>query len=202
MEKKKTGALYKFNGRYLLPIEREFLPQLKQWRNSQIKVLRQFKPLTNYDQEKWFENLSEDEHQVMFGITTFDEKCQKEVLIGYCGITNIDFKNRRGEISFLADPGRVKDEKLYREDLLSVLYMLCKYGFEELNLNKLFTETFSFRKNNIKILEDFGFKCDGILRNHHFTYGQYYDSIIRSLLSSEWKKIENEMEKQNTHIKL
>ncbi|MFX0163355.1 MAG: GNAT family N-acetyltransferase [Candidatus Hodarchaeota archaeon] len=195
MKRSKIKALYEFNGRYLCPIEKEFLPKLKEWRNLQIKLLRQFKPLTSYDQEKWFEKLSEDENQVLFGIVTVGEKGEKKALIGYCGITNIDFKNRRGEISFLVGPDRADDEKLYREDFLSTLYMLCKYGFEELNLNKLFTETFSFRKNHLKILEEFGFNRDGILRNHHFTCGRHYDSIIHSLLASEWKKIKNEMEK-------
>ena len=199
MKKSKTGALYESNGRYLYPMEKKFLPKLKKWRNLQIKVLRQFKPLTNYDQEKWFESLYQNQNQVSFGIITFNEKYGKDVLIGYCGITNIDFKNRRGEISFLVDPDRANDEKLYREDFLSVLHMLCKYGFEELNLNKLFTETFSFRKKHIEILEEFGFKSNGILRSHHFTNGQYYDSVIHSLLVSEWEqkqeKIENELEK-------
>lgn len=199
MKKSKIKAFYEFNGRYLCPIEKEFLPKLKEWRNLQIKLLRQFKPLTSYDQEKWFEKLSEDENQVLFGIVTLSEKGEKKVLIGYCGITYIDFKNRRGEISFLVDSDRVNDEKLYKEDFLSTLYMLCKYGFEELNLNKLFTETFSFRKSTIEILEEFGFNRDGILRSHHFTCGQYYDSIVHSLLTSEWKqkrkKIKNELEK-------
>jgi len=199
MKKSKTGALYESNGRYLYPMEKKFLPKLKKWRNLQIKVLRQFKPLTNYDQEKWFESLYQNQNQVSFGIITFNEKYGKDVLIGYCGITNIDFKNRRGEISFLVDPDRANDEKLYREDFLSVLHMLCKYGFEELNLNKLFTETFSFRKKHIEILEEFGFKSNGILRSHHFTNGQYYDSVIHSLLVPEWKqkqeKIKNELEK-------
>jgi len=148
---------------------------------------------------KFIKNLSEKENQVIFGIITFNEESKKKMLIGYCGVTNINFKNRSGEISFLADPDRVKDEKLYREDFLSALYMLCKYGFEEINLNKLFTETFSFRKTHLETLEEFGFKRDGILRNHHFTYGQYYDSVIHSLLISEWKqkreRIKSELEK-------
>jgi len=199
MKKSKIDALHEFNGRYLCPLEKKFLTQLKKWRNLQIKVLRQFKPLTEYDQEKWFEKLSEDERQALFGIIIFDEKSEKEMFIGYCGITNIDFRNRRGEISFLVDPDRVNDKKIYREDFLSVLHMLCKYGFEELNLNKLFTETFSFRTKHIEILEEFGFKSDGILRSHHFTNGQYYDSVIHSLLISEWKqqqeKLKNELDK-------
>jgi len=195
VKKSKIDALHEFNGRYLCPLEKSYLPKLKKWRNLQIQVIRQFKPLTDYDQEKWFEKLSEDESQILFGIIILDEESEEEVLIGYCGITNIDLKNRRGEISFLVSPDRANDEKLYKEDFLSTLYMLCRYGFEELNLNKLFTETFSFRKKHLDTLEQFGFNRDGILRNHHFTCGQYYDSIIHSLLASEWKKTKNEMEK-------
>ncbi len=195
--KTKTDALYESNGRYLCPLEEDHLAKIKKWRNSQIRVLRQFEPLTDQDQEKWFEKISEDSKQVLFGITILDDK-EKNPLIGYCGVTNIDFRNRRGEISFMIDPERATDEKLYREDFLAVLHMLSKYGFEELNLNKLFTETFSFRKKHAKILEEFGFKLDGILRNHHFTNGNFYDSVIHSLLLSEWKeqqeKSKSEME--------
>jgi RimJ/RimL family protein N-acetyltransferase len=198
MKKSKIDALYEFNGRYLCSMEKKFLQKLKKWRNLQINVLRQFKPLTNYDQEKWFEGLYQNEKQVLFAIVTFNEKLEKKVLIGYCGITYIDFRNKRGEISFLVKPERANNGKLYREDFLSVLHMLCKYGFQELNLNKLFAETFLFRKKHIEVLEEFGFKPDGVLRGHYFTNGQYYDSIVHSLLVSEWKqkeKIENELEK-------
>lgn len=192
-------SLCEFNQRYLFPMEREFLPRLKEWRNSQIQVLRQTRPLTDYDQEKWFQRLSEDTHQAIFAIMIPVEECEGMKLIGYCGITSIDYKSARGELSFLVDPDRASDEELYRKDFLSVLSMLCKYGFEELNLNKIYTETFSFRGRTIVILEEFGFHLDGILREHHFTSGQYYDSLIHSILLSEWKlrqeEIKNAVEK-------
>jgi RimJ/RimL family protein N-acetyltransferase len=186
--KNEVDVLSEFNGRYLCPMEKGFLQTLKRWRNLQINVLRQFKPLTDCDQERWFESLQHDSKQVIFGIITFEESLKKPTFIGYCGITNIDFKDKRGEISFLVDPHRTTNEKMYRDDFLSVLEMLSRYGFEELNLNKLFTETFSFRDSHIKILEEFGFKREGTLRNHHFTNGQYFDSIIHSILVLEWKR--------------
>jgi len=178
----------KLGRRCLFPLEKEFLPKLKEWRNAQIEVLRQLKPLTDYDQEKWFQQISEDDKQVLFVIMVSEQKQKKMKLIGYCGIVSIDYKNRRGEISFLVEPGRASDNFLYKKDFLSVLYMLCEYGFGALNLNKIYTETFSFRKKHLSILEEFGFHLDGSLREHHFTSGRYYDSLIHSMLVSEWRK--------------
>ncbi len=157
-----------------------------------MDVLRQWKPLTEYNQEKWFQQISEDDTQIVFSIMVLDEQNNMN-FIGYCGITNIDFKNRQGEISFLVEPSRVQDKELYREDFLSTLYVLCQYGFGEINLHMLFTETFAFRKDHIKILEDFGFHLDGILREHHFTKGQYHDSLIHSILYDEWLQMKEKM---------
>ena len=181
-----------FNERYLYPLSKEHLSKLKDWRNSQRDKLRQWKPLTDYNQEKWFQKISEENTQVFFAIMTPNEREKNMSFIGYCGITGIDFINRRGEISFLVNSVRAQDKELYREDFLSALYMLCQYGFEEINLHKLFAETFAFREHHIKILEDFGFHHDGILRKHQFIKGQYHDSLIHSILYDEWIQIKEE----------
>ena len=180
------GSISNFNARYLYPLSREHLSKLKDWRNSQMSVLRQWKPLTEYNQEKWFQQISEYNTQVIFAIMIPNEKEKNMSFTGYCGITGVDSINRQGEITFLVNPVRVQDKKLYREDFLSVLYMLCQYGFEEINLHKLFTETFIFRKDHIKILEEFGFHLDGILREHQFIKNQYHNSLIHSILYDEW----------------
>jgi len=185
MEKYSANFLYKYGNRYLFPLEKEHLPRLKEWRNAQMKVLRQYIPLTDFHQEKWFAYLKKDKNQALFALMVGNP--QKLNFIGYCGITNIDFKNRRGEISFLVNPNRVLEKETYRKDFLAALNMLCQHGFEELNLNKLFTETFDFRKDHLKILEEFGFRQEGELREHYFGQGKYFNSIIHSMLLSEWK---------------
>jgi RimJ/RimL family protein N-acetyltransferase len=186
------GSILGFNKRYLYPVSKEHLSKLKDWRNSQMDVLRQWKPLTDYNQEIWFQEISKDDNQIVFSIKVSDND-DNLIFIGYCGIVNWDFINRRGEISFLINPTRLQDKDLYREDFSSVIYMLCQYGFEEINLHKLFTETFAFRKDHIKILEDFGFQCDSILREHQFIKGQYHDSLIHSILYDEWIQIKENL---------
>jgi len=186
---RKTNFLYKNNDRYLFPLEKKHILKLKEWRNTQMKILRQHILLTDFSQERWYAHLKEDKSQTLFALMYCTSKKMK--FIGYCGITNIDFKNRRGEISFLVNPTRVTKKEVYKKDFLAVLNMLCKHGFEGLNLNKLFTETFEFRKEHIKILEKFSFRKEGELREHYFCNGEYLNSFIHSILSSEWKLLKN-----------
>jgi len=193
VKRSRIGALDEFKGRYLCSLEKEFLPHLQRWRNTQINILRQFKPLTSCDQERWFEELLKDSSQVLFGIKIYDDSTKKDNLIGYSGITYIDYKNRRGELSFLIDTERSNDNEVYKEDFLSVLYMLCRYAFYELDLKKLYTETLSFRKEHINILEEFGFRKDGVLRAHYFTDGKYHDAIIHSFMFEDWRQRANKM---------
>lgn len=187
-----NGSICKFNKKYLYPMSREYLLKLKDWRNMQMDVLRQWKPLTEYNQENWFQLISQDNTQVVFAIMEIDEKDNMK-FIGYCGITNIDFVNRHGEVSFLVDPARRENKELYREDFLATLFMLCKYGFENLNLHKMYTETYIFREYHIKILEEFGLHPGGILKEHKFINGEYVDSIIHHILQNTWSKTKEEI---------
>jgi len=176
---------YKLNNRYLCSLKKEHLSKLKKWRNAQIEILRQDRPLTDSDQRKWFANLKKDKNQALFALMT--GRPQKLNFIGYCGITHIDFGNKKGEISFLVDPKRASQKETYKKDFLAALNMLCEYSFEELGLNKIFTETFDFRKYHLEILEDFGFHKEGELREQYFDKNKYYNSLIHSILLSEWK---------------
>lgn len=165
--------------RQFYPLEKRHIYILKEWRNAQIKILRQKELLTNYQQKKWFDSLKHDKSQVLFEII------ENEEFIGYCGLTNIDWGNKRGEISFLTNPKRTQKEQ--KEDFLAALNMICEYGFKKLGLNKIFQETFGYRKDHIKIMEEFGFYLEGELRESYFKQEKFVNSFIQSILASEWK---------------
>lgn len=143
-----------------------------------MEILRQNVLLTDEDQIRWFESLASDKKQILFAIL-------KGELVGYCGITHLDFVNRRGEISFVMKTEIARDEAAYEAYFLAALEMLKKYGFEELKLHKLFTETYEFRKFHISVLEKFGFKLDGRYKEHIFHDGKFVDSLIHSLINGQ-----------------
>jgi len=178
---------YNFGGRGLCAIEREMLENIRVWRNSQIEILRQTKPLTAFNQEEWFQKISKDKGQTIFSLFLLDKNNKLKEFIGYCGLVYIDYDNRNAELSFVVNPKRCKDAKTYEKDCLAVLHMLCRYGFEEINLNKIFTETFPFRKKHMKILEKFGFKKERNLIKNRFSKEKSLNSLIHSVLLTDWK---------------
>lgn len=172
---------------YLRPLEKRYLTQLKEWRNRQTNILRQYFYLTDFDQERWLAQLKGDRRQALFALLT--KKNGRLVFIGYGGLTNLDLINRRGEISFVVDPRRAVRPAVYQKDWQAALYLFCAYGFEQLNLNRLFTDTFANRRQHTEILEKFGFRREGVLRQHYFKNGQYLNSFFHSILAPEWKKL-------------
>ncbi|MDP2676864.1 MAG: GNAT family protein [bacterium] len=188
----KKNNIFEHNSRFLESFEREHVGKLKAWRNDQMAVLRQYAPLTDEDQKRWFRFMKGDKNQILFSLHAREGKKQK--YIGYCGITNVDYKNKRGEISFIVDSRRVANRTVYRDDFIAVLTMLTRYAFQELNLHKLFTDTFEFRKDHIKILEIFGLRKEGTLRQHYFGKGKYFNSFIHSILKDEWVRIQKKYE--------
>lgn len=59
---------------------------------------------------------------------------------------------------------------------------------DELNLNKIYATTSSNNLSSIKLLEKFGFKLDGRLREHYWINENKYDQLIYSMLKYEWTK--------------
>ena len=165
----------------LSPIVFSDLEPIRAWRNEQMEILRHSKELTPEDQERYWKRLSESMETRLFSIIS-DGK-----LIGYCGFTHLDNEYSHSELSFLLDTSIQENSDRFYSILFDVLKMLVRYGFENLNLNRLSTETYEFRKEHIQTIEKAGFTKEGILREHVFKKGRFYNSIIHSILRSEYR---------------
>lgn len=145
-------------GEFILrPIHKEDMESIRGWRNAQMKVLRQESRLSVSDQERyWNETLlpsfnDPQPEQVLFGFL------ENGKLIGYGGITHIDWKSKAGEVSFLLDPVFQKDEDVYRSRFREFLALIKTAAFDNLGLFRLFTETYDIRPGHIAELETSGF---------------------------------------------
>ncbi len=167
----------------LASIEYPDLEKIRIWRNKQMENLRQFRPLTIKNQEKFWDSIANDEKTVLFAIIAKEN----ENLIGYCGVVNIHPVYSHGELSFLVDDQIDQKGPVYREIHLECLHLLCDYAFNQLHLNRIFTETYEFRKEHIVNMERFGMVKEGILREHVFKNGTFCNSIIHSILKKEYQ---------------
>lgn len=137
-------------------------------------------PLKKEDQDKWYESLnplSKDTYS--FAIESKTDK----IYLGGCGIKDINIKDHIAAIGIFL--GKQHWGKGYGSDTLRILVKFC---FEEINVNKVKLNVFSFNKKAIQCYEKVGFKTEGVLRQEIYRHGKYHDNIAMGLLRSEWKK--------------
>lgn len=167
------------------PIQEDSLEQLRVWRNDPElrKYFREHKEISPSMQKKWFDKISEDANQFNFEIRSM----QDNLLIGHCGIYAVNWVARTGEFGIYIGNGDFRN-KGYGADALQTL---IKYGFEDLNLNKIWCEVFS-NNTSIKTYQRVGFTHEGTMRQHYFNEGKYWDSHILSMLKDEYTSIHND----------
>ncbi len=176
-------------GYKLVPLRSEDLEKIRLWRNAQLEILRQKIAIDSQMQQDYFREVI---------VPTFTQKQPLQILfsffyhdacIGYGGLTHIDWESKRAEVSFLVDPAKIQTKE-YKKDHHHFLKLLCLVAFKDLALHRLFTETFQFRDQHIKQLEEFGFKREGVMREHVFKGEKWQDSIIHGLLTHEYRNEE------------
>lgn len=171
----------------IVTIRQEDLESIRIWRNAQVETLRQKVQITPQEQRDYFQQtiwpsfIQLQPKQLLFSFL-LNGTC-----IGYGGLTNLDWDALRGEVSFLVDPARLENSRVYAQDFSHFLGLLCIVAFDTLNLHRLFTETYAFRTHHLTILEKFGFKHEGLLREHVFKRNQWIDSVIHGLLAEEFQ---------------
>jgi RimJ/RimL family protein N-acetyltransferase len=109
-------------------------------------------------------------------------------LIGYGGLVHIGWEDRRGEVSFLLNPIRTCDQQAYKRDFLVFLRLIKSLAFEDLKLQKLYTETFASRTFHIGVLEAAGFSLEGRMRQHVIINNESVDSLIHGCLRDTYAR--------------
>jgi ribosomal-protein-alanine N-acetyltransferase len=106
----------------------------------------------------------------------------KLVNVGVCGLTSIDYLNRRAEFSLYIAPA-------YQGNRLGEKALACllTHGFKNLGMHTIYGETFDGNPA-IKIFESMGFYREGTRRDFYFRDGGFIDAHIYSLKEGEWKQ--------------
>lgn len=170
----------------LRAVEESDLENLKNWRNDQNfrKNFREFRELNTKNQQSWFDKISKSKNDFMFSIV----ELESHELIGACGLLYVDWINRSADFSFYIGKDLSYIDEKYSFDAAKTL---LKYGFETLNLNKIWMELYEFDSDKLNFFkEKLGFLTDGKLRENCFSEGKYWDSYILSYTLSDYKKSE------------
>lgn len=178
------GGIFEHNGYLLRPIQPTDIEHVRVWRNAQLCVLRQNKPIsvveqvTYYEQHVWPEMGEVQPSCLLFGFL------KDQQLIGYGGLVHIDWGTQNAEVSFLLDPARTTEPEKYGTDFMNFLNLIKRIAFDGLNFNRLFTETYAIRKHHIYVLERSAFLLERVLVDHVVIDGQKFDSLVHGCLKN------------------
>lgn len=67
---------------------------------------------------------------------------------------------------------------------------LYRYAFEYMGVSKVCEEVFEENKAVNRILDMCGSKREGVLRNHIYKNGEYYNVVFRGILKDEWENVQ------------
>jgi|ERR1043165_2905668 RimJ/RimL family protein N-acetyltransferase len=172
----------------LRALEKTDLQLLKDWRNNPDfrRNFREVRELSMYNQEAWLDRTYKSPNDFMFMF----ERLEDGTPLGAGGLLYINWINRAADFSFyIGYQNQYIDNEGYAEDATE---LLLKYGFDNLNLNKIWMELYEFDSKKLSFFkEKFNFQVDGKLRENCYEDGKYWDSYIISLTRKDYQAHKN-----------
>jgi len=178
---------------YLRALEYTDLARTHGWINDPevIDAIGSRAPVSQRQQEQWFEELSRDRSKVVFAI------CFKETgeHIGNVALRDIDYINRNAAMSIFIGDKRWRRKGIGTE----ASRLILQYAFFYLNLHKVFLKTTATNHAAITMYERLGFRREGCLKEHEFKNGEYVDKLVLGLtadgLCAEQRELDSEHHK-------
>ncbi len=168
---------------YLTGINKENLSNIVKWANDS--------EVTHYlfmgDRPAHIELLTEqwekeirNPNEVAMAIV--DKK--KDKIIGWTGLYSINWISRSAEYRVFIGERQYRNRGIGTE----VAKLMLNYGFEKLNLNKIWLGVNAAHKGAVRSYEKAGFVREGILREEIFRNNQYYNAVRMSVLKKEYMR--------------
>jgi UDP-4-amino-4,6-dideoxy-N-acetyl-beta-L-altrosamine N-acetyltransferase len=172
----------------LVPLKEEFLPVMVKWRNNPSVSSTMFDRgnFTIENQVDWYNKIKNDSSRKQFII--IDNKSGNP--IGAVNLMNIDKANLHCDWGYYIG----EDEFRMSGHSIEAEYMILKYAFNELSLNKVYCQTLSYNKKVLSIHKKFGFSTEGILRQHYKESDNFADVVLMSILKDEFQTSSKQIE--------
>jgi len=164
----------------LRAIERDDLPLAVQFLNDPDVLMwfGKLAPLGIEDEIAWYEQMRQDDRVINFAMEVAGR------YVGGCGLINIDHVHRRAEMGVF-----VGDKSLWGRGIGSeAIALVMDYGFDYLNLHRIYLRTFAGNTRAIGVYEGLGFQHEGRFRDAEWRHGRWQDMLYMSVLESEWRQ--------------
>lgn len=104
-------------------------------------------------------------------------------MVGLVGLYGIDLRHRHAEFAIAFDPSQ--QGKGYASLATS---QLLDYAFLTLNLRKVYLIVLASNEKAIHIYQKFGFKMEGVFKDHYYINGNYENGMMMGLFKKDYLK--------------
>jgi len=162
----------------LRAIERQDLPNYVHWFNDPevLAFFGRYQPMSLAEEEKWYEAMLSDSSVRNLAVE-FEGRH-----VGGCGFGRIDGRNASAEVGLFIGLPELWDQGLGYDALRALL----RFGFEQMNLHRIYLRVFAGNERAVHLYEKLGFQREGCWRDAEFRHGRYHDMLWMSVLREEW----------------
>lgn len=168
----------------LRPLSKEDTSNIVKWRNSSSvkRFLYSQAELKPEQHLEYYEKVVKAGKCAQF-IITVDEK-YSATDIGTIFIKKIDNQSHNGEYGIFIGEESFRGKGYAKEATRQIL----EYGFDVLNLHRIYLTVMIDNHSAIKTYERCGFKREGVMRDEYLrSDGGYVDVVMMAILKGEWE---------------
>jgi RimJ/RimL family protein N-acetyltransferase len=163
----------------LRPLERGDLERCVRWINDPdvTRYLGKTFPFSFYQEEKWFEKMSEDKNTKIFAIEVDGTH------IGTIGLHDMNRKDNNVDLGIL-----IGEKEYWGKGCgTDAIKTLLRFVFHQMNFHRVYLTVYDFNKRAIRCYEKCGFKTEVVMRQWYFADGEYHDTHLMGILEEEFK---------------
>jgi RimJ/RimL family protein N-acetyltransferase len=160
----------------LVPLERVHLDRTRAWANDPelARLMDRARPVTESEHEAWFESIGRRDDCRYFAIETADAGAH----IGNVWLWAIDTRHRKAELRIVVGAAEARGAGAGSE----AIELLCRYGFDHLNLHRIYAYVLAINPPARRAFERAGFTLEGTLRDDRWTGDGFTDAYLLARL--------------------
>jgi [ribosomal protein S5]-alanine N-acetyltransferase len=139
--------------------------------------------------------LEEEKAKFKQGLTTYFHSFKNfrlldkptNTVLGRCGYHTWIVTHRRAEVGYAL----LDDANKQKGYMTEALGPILAYGFEEMGLRRIEALVAYYNTPSVKLLQHYGFKQEGVVREHYVVNGINEDSLLYSVIRPEYDQLKS-----------
>jgi RimJ/RimL family protein N-acetyltransferase len=161
----------------LVPLDRAHIAKTRLWANDPeiARLMDRARPVSEPEHEAWFDSILKRQDCLYFAVEQDDEPRH----VGNVWLWDIDARHRKAELRVVLGEPTARGRGTGRQ----AIELMCRYGFERLDLHRIYAYVLSINPHARLAFEKAGFALEGTLREDRWVDGRFSDVYLLARLS-------------------